>query len=314
MKFFHLIEKKTWGQTMKVFFSFFILLSIPTFLSAASFNCAKAASKNEKAICSDPELSNLDMVLAAIYKETRSTISDAKRLKKEQINWIKSLGTCDGNVDCLISAYKNRMLVLDYLDGQITVLIDPLQERIAQLNEREEILVQRENAFTTELRALNSEIERFEEEKLAYNRTKNVPENAEQSSQVIQKPNTSTSSAGASCFDYNSLTDSQSFASGFSAAACSGYFAATQENSNPQMFSQLQTVGANISDVFEEMHCPKRLVSVGGTGNVQTKFQVGYDTALANAKMVQNGAMAASEFQMRVGVCSQVVTHYLKQM
>jgi hypothetical protein len=62
------------------------------------------------------------------------------------------------------------------------------------------------------------------------------------------------------------------------------------------------------------MHCPKRLVSVGGTGNVQTKFQVGYDTALANAKMVQNGAMAASEFQMRVGVCSQVVTHYLKQM
>ena len=155
MKFFHLIEKKTWGQTMKVFFSFFILLSIPTLLSAASFNCAKAASKNEKAICSDPELSNLDMVLAAIYKETRSTISDAKRLKKEQINWIKSLGTCDGNVDCLISAYKNRMLVLDYLDGQITVLIDPLQEKIAQLNEREEILVQRENAFTTELRALN---------------------------------------------------------------------------------------------------------------------------------------------------------------
>ena len=214
---------------MKVFFSFFILLSIPTFLSAASFNCAKAASKNEKAICSNPELSNLDMVLAAIYKETRSTISDAKRLKKEQINWIKSLGTCDGNVDCLISAYKNRMLVLDYLDGQITVLIDPLQERIAQLNEREEILLQRENAFTTELRALNSEIERFEEEKLAYNRSKNVPENAEQSSQVIQKPNTSTSSAGASCFDYNSLTDSQSFASGFSAAACSGYFAATQE-------------------------------------------------------------------------------------
>jgi len=95
------------------------------------------------------------MVLAAIYKETHSTISDAKRLKKEQINWIKSLGTCDGNVDCLISAYKNRMLVLDYLDGQITVLIDPLQEKIAQLNEREEILVRRENAFTTELRALN---------------------------------------------------------------------------------------------------------------------------------------------------------------
>ena len=163
------------------------VLSIPTFGAAASFNCAKAITANEIAICSDDELSKLDETLAAVYKQARGSVSDAKRLKSEQANWIKSLGTCDGNVDCLISAYDNRILVLDYLDGTIAVKVDPLQERIAQLNEREEILAQRENAFTTELRALDSEIERFEEEKLAFANTKNAPSKIEEVSEEVPK-------------------------------------------------------------------------------------------------------------------------------
>lgn len=168
---------------MKILVSFIFVIWIPTFLNAASFNCAKASSKNEKAICSDPELSNLDEILADIYRETRRSVSDAKRLKGEQINWIKSVATCDGNVDCLISAYENRILVLDYWDGQLSLIVDPLQNRIAQLDEREEILALRENAFTTELRALNSEMERFDKEKLAFNLSKDVPAK-------VQKPNT----------------------------------------------------------------------------------------------------------------------------
>ena len=156
------------------FFSVIFVLIVPNFLTAASFNCAKASSKNEIAICSDPELSNLDEILAATYKETRSNVSDTKKLKGEQINWIKSVGTCDGNVDCLLGAYRNRILVLDYLDGQVTVLIDPLQDRVAQLDEREEILDQTERAFTTELRALNSKIERLEEEILAHTKANNA--------------------------------------------------------------------------------------------------------------------------------------------
>jgi len=193
---------------MKILVSFIFVIWIPTFLNAASFNCAKASSKNEKAICSDPELSNLDEILADIYRETRRSVSDAKRLKGEQINWIKSVATCDGNVDCLISAYENRILVLDYWDGQLSLIVDPLQNRIAQLDEREEILALRENAFTTELRALDAqlvereeilalresafttelraleeEMERFDKEKLAFNLSKDVPAK-------VQKPNT----------------------------------------------------------------------------------------------------------------------------
>jgi uncharacterized protein YecT (DUF1311 family) len=152
---------------------------IPTFADAASFNCAKASTANEIAICSDDELSTLDETLAAVYKQARGSVSDAKRLKGEQVNWIKSLGTCDGNVDCLISAYRNRILVLDYLDGQVAATLDPLQDQVAQLNEREEILTLREQALTTELRALNSAIEAFEEKKRQVEAEGNGAENSE---------------------------------------------------------------------------------------------------------------------------------------
>jgi hypothetical protein len=56
-----------------------------------------SSTANEIAICSDDELSTLDETLAAVYKQARSSVSDAKRLKTEQVNWLKSLGTCNGN-------------------------------------------------------------------------------------------------------------------------------------------------------------------------------------------------------------------------
>ena len=162
--------------------------SIPTFGAAASFNCAKASTANEIAICSDNELSTLDETLAAVYKKARGSVSDAKRLKGEQVNWIKSLGTCDGNVDCLLSAYRNRILVLDYLDGQLAATLDPLQDQSAQLNEREEILIQRENALTTELLALNSAIKAFDVEKQAFDKQKTDADLLARANSTIQKP------------------------------------------------------------------------------------------------------------------------------
>ena len=288
--------------------------SIPTFGAAASFNCAKASTANEIAICSDDELSTLDETLAAVYKQARSSVSDAKRLKGEQVNWIKSLGTCDGNVDCLLSAYRNRILVLDYLDGQVAVTVDPLQDQFAQLNEREEILALRENALTTELRALNSAIEAFEEEKLAFEETRSGLANSEKVGSENQSVQSVQSAANQQCFDYDSLSDAQSFVSSFSAASCAGYFAATQEASNPSMFAQLKNMAADVADVYEEMHCSPRNISVGEIGGASEKFKSGYGVAMANAAMVQNGAMQASEFRMRVDICSKVVGHYLKQM
>ena len=88
-------------------------VSLPTFGAAASFNCAKASTANEVAICSDDELSTLDETLAAVYKQARGSVSDAKRLKSEQVNWIKSLGTCNGNVELIQSLMASKSLALN---------------------------------------------------------------------------------------------------------------------------------------------------------------------------------------------------------
>jgi uncharacterized protein len=142
---------------MRIFISLLIAFLTSSFSHAASFNCNKASTKNEIAICSDPELSTLDEVLAATYKQTRGIVSDANNLKNEQINWIKSIATCDGNTDCLIGAYRDRIRVLDYVDGRLSVLDDPLKERISQLNAREEQLDVRE-------RNLNARVAKLDEE------------------------------------------------------------------------------------------------------------------------------------------------------
>lgn len=120
------------------------------------------------------------------------------------------------------------------------------------------------------------------------------------------------SPAQASCFNYEKLAGNEKFAIGFSAAACTGYAAATQEASSPQAFTQLKTIVVNVADVGEEMYCPSRTVVVGATGDTDSKFSEGYKMALANASMVQKGIMPLSEFQMRVKICTQVTGHYLQ--
>jgi uncharacterized protein len=140
------------------YFAVITLLTVLTSVSdAASFDCAKATSKNEKAICASPELSLLDEKLASFYKQTRSLAPSTDALKQQQINWIKSVGTCDGNIDCLIAAYNNRIQVLDYVDGTLSPELDPLAIRIDNLNKREqnltrfeEVLRQRDKELTRE--------------------------------------------------------------------------------------------------------------------------------------------------------------------
>ena len=121
-------------------------------------------------------------------------------------------------------------------------------------------------------------------------------------------------SAHAQCFDYSSLSGPQTFVEGFSVAACAGYYGATQETTNPDLFAQLEFIGANMLDAIEEAVCGYRDVSIGLQGDATEKFQMGYNLAIANAGLVDVGAMSMDEFQMRVGMCAQVVTHYASQM
>jgi len=87
---------------------------------ATSFDCTKARSKQEKLICSNPELSKADDTMAATYKEARSAAvkisqEEATQLKADQAGWILSgIHGCTPDAKCLSSSYKKRIAFLDF--------------------------------------------------------------------------------------------------------------------------------------------------------------------------------------------------------
>ena len=76
-----------------------------------SFDCAKASTFSEKAICSDPLLGKLDGALSENYKYMlASDIGDGARadLKESQKKWLIERNRCANN-QCLSDAYRKRI-------------------------------------------------------------------------------------------------------------------------------------------------------------------------------------------------------------
>lgn len=88
-----------------------ISLFFPLTTAAASFDCTKATSNNEKLICNSPTLSSLDEQLSAKYKIALNDGDDA--LRADQQKWIKSTNKTCLSEACLSDAYKQRINVLD---------------------------------------------------------------------------------------------------------------------------------------------------------------------------------------------------------
>ena len=87
---------------------------------AASFDCAKASTTREKAICKNDELSNDDDIMGALYAGARARISDsaAVRLRDSQLSWLRFLGKAcpqekiEDAVQCLKPWYADRVKFL----------------------------------------------------------------------------------------------------------------------------------------------------------------------------------------------------------
>ena len=80
---------------------------------AASFDCKKARSEEEKSVCANPELSKLDEDMAAAYKAALALMSgDTRRIalfRKDQVEWVKERGRCGSTASCLKSEYASRI-------------------------------------------------------------------------------------------------------------------------------------------------------------------------------------------------------------
>jgi len=83
--------------------------------SAASFNCNRATTVVERAVCSDPELSDADERLSALYQAGLDQTGNSPRLIEGQRTWMRNRDGCPNRSDgpdelqaCLMQAYAAR--------------------------------------------------------------------------------------------------------------------------------------------------------------------------------------------------------------
>jgi len=79
---------------------------------AASFDCAKASTPDEIAICANPQLSNLDVQMATLYSvrmQLPMLMGARGAAQDEQRTWLATRTQCGANVACLQAAYASRI-------------------------------------------------------------------------------------------------------------------------------------------------------------------------------------------------------------
>ena len=78
---------------------------------AASFDCSKAETVDEKAICANPQLNDADVEMSVLYTQLKPLLGMGARgdLEDEQANWLKHRAGCGGDRACLGEAYEDRV-------------------------------------------------------------------------------------------------------------------------------------------------------------------------------------------------------------
>jgi uncharacterized protein len=79
--------------------------------SAASFRCARAKLADEKAICADRKLNDLDVELAVRLEVLKHLVPMGTRgaLMDDQQSWLAARRECGGDRNCLTRRYADRL-------------------------------------------------------------------------------------------------------------------------------------------------------------------------------------------------------------
>lgn len=78
-----------------------------------SFDCEKANTDSERLICSDRDLSKLDVELNQKYQILRSSNINKSNLRAEQIEWIKTKRNSCSDKTCMAQSYRERISQLN---------------------------------------------------------------------------------------------------------------------------------------------------------------------------------------------------------
>ncbi len=81
---------------------------------AASFDCGKAQTADEKAVCADRALNDQDVEMSVLYTQLKPLLGMGARgdMEDEQVAWLKRRESCGGDHGCLNKAYEDRVLQL----------------------------------------------------------------------------------------------------------------------------------------------------------------------------------------------------------
>jgi uncharacterized protein YecT (DUF1311 family) len=82
---------------------------------AASFDCNKAATADEQAICASYVLSDLDTQLATLYgvrMQIPMLMGARGAAQDEQRTWLTQRHACGGDVACIVQSYQQRIAEL----------------------------------------------------------------------------------------------------------------------------------------------------------------------------------------------------------
>jgi uncharacterized protein len=89
-----------------------LIASIAAPAVAASFDCGKAKTADEKAICADRTLSELDVQMATLFTvrmEIPMLMGARGSAGDEQRNWLAERRACGSDVACLTQSYRQRV-------------------------------------------------------------------------------------------------------------------------------------------------------------------------------------------------------------
>lgn len=88
-----------------------LMLAATPATQAASFDCEKASSADEKAICADRALNDKDVRMALLYSIDRRFMGMGARgaLMDEQADWLKQRRACGARRECLHAFYDKRI-------------------------------------------------------------------------------------------------------------------------------------------------------------------------------------------------------------
>ena len=85
--------------------SLMLLIGVPSLAVAASFDCDRAATETEIAICGDPELSALDDLMSVVWRFETRTVLDISTQKK----WLNKRDECASKIKCLTDMFVERL-------------------------------------------------------------------------------------------------------------------------------------------------------------------------------------------------------------